>query len=196
MPILQWCPTGAFTFLPIHAAGRYNPCSDEGAIECASDYFISTYVPTIGTLLAHPPPPSTKKYKMMVVIQSSKLPSTRQELKHIQKHVPSTSLVIFGVPGAVADVEAVAAHLAHSSIVHFACHGKQDHMKPLNSGLTLHDGLLKVSRIMKEKIPSGTLAFLCACETAVGDQKLPDEAMNLGASFLFSGFRRVVATMW
>ena len=148
--------------------------------------------------LAHRPALSAQNIKMMVVIQSSELPSTRRELENIQKHISSSSgsLVTFGVPGTVASVEAVASHLSDASIVHFACHGKQDHLKPLNSGLTLDDGSLKISRIMKEKIPSGTLAFLCACETGMGDQKLPDEAMSLGASFLFSGFRRVVATMW
>jgi hypothetical protein len=40
MPILHWCPTGDFTFLPIHAAGNY----DEEAIECAVDYsFLCTH---------------------------------------------------------------------------------------------------------------------------------------------------------
>ena len=72
----------------------------------------------------------------------------------------------------------------------------QDRLKPLNSGLKLDDGLLRISRIMKEKSLDGSLAFLCACETAMGDEKLPDEAMSLGASFLFSGFHNVIATMW
>jgi len=49
---------------------------------------------------------------------------------------------------------------------------------------------------MKETMPNGSLAFLCACETAMGDEKLPDEAMSLGASLIFSGFRRVVGTLW
>ena len=75
-------------------------------------------------------------------------------------------------------------------------HGNQDPRKPLDSGLKLDDGLLRISRIMKEKMPNGSLAFLCACETAMGNQNLPDEAMSIGASLIFSGFRRVVATMW
>jgi CHAT domain-containing protein len=110
--------------------------------------------------------------------------------------VPSDSLVKFGIPGVTATVEAVATKLADVSIVHFACHGTQDQSNPLNSGLKLEDGWLRVSRIMKEKIPNGPLAFLCACETAMGVEKLPDEAMSLGASLLFSGFHRVIATMW
>jgi hypothetical protein len=30
----------------------------------------------------------------------------------------------------------------------------------------------------------------------MGDENLPDEAMSLAASLLFSGFRHVIATMW
>ena len=79
----------------------------------------------------------------------------------------------------------------------FQHHRTQDQSNPLNSSLKLEDGWLSVSRIMKEKIPNGAVAFFCACEMALGVEKLPDEAMpSLGACLLFSGFRRVVATMW
>ncbi|KDR71661.1 hypothetical protein GALMADRAFT_75010, partial [Galerina marginata CBS 339.88] len=193
LPILQWCTTGIFSFLPIHAAGVYN---DEGSTECASEYFITSYTPTIGALLAGIPTSSSESFKMMVAIQSAELPSTKKELDRIKRHVPSDALVVLGVPGAPAQVEVVASQLSGVSIVHFACHGKQDRVNPLDSGLRLSDGLLRVSRIMQEPMPNGSLAFLCACETGMGDENLPDEAMSLGASLLFSGFRRVVATMW
>jgi CHAT domain-containing protein len=167
-------------------------------MECAADYFISSYTPTIGALLAHPPAPSgsAHAFKMMVVIQTKELCPTKEELENIQGHVSSDALVAFGVPGTVANVETVASRLSEASIVHFACHGKQDRLKPLNSGLKLDDGLLQISRIMEETSLHGSLAFLCACETAMGDTNLPDEAMSLGASLLFSGFQSVIATMW
>jgi hypothetical protein len=77
---LQWCPTGLFTFLPIHAAG----CYDENlTIDCAPDYFISSYTPTIGVLLAEDSRP-LPTFKMVVVIQSTELPSTKNELEKIQ----------------------------------------------------------------------------------------------------------------
>jgi len=192
---VRWCPTGLFSFLPIHAAGCYD---GDVTNECASDYFISSYTPTIGVLLTPdcPPSSSTERFEMMAVIQSRELPSTRMELEKIERHVPSESLVKFGIPGATASVEAVATKLSDVAIAHFACHGTQDQSNPLNSGLKLEDGWLSVSRIMKEKIPNGALAFLCACETALGVEKLPDEAMSLGACLLFAGFDRVIATMW
>jgi len=91
--MVEWCKTGLFTFLPIHAAGCYD---DELAVECASDCFVSSYTPTIGALLAPPPVRPTQKLKMMVVIQSSELESTEKELEKIQNHVPSDSLIEFG----------------------------------------------------------------------------------------------------
>ena len=132
----------------------------------------------------------------MVVIQCAELPSTELELKVIEQYVSSDMLTKMGIPGEPAEVEAVASRLPRASIVHFACHGKQDRSKPLDSGLKLDDGLLRISRIMKEKIINGSLAFLCACETAMGDENLPDEAISLGASLIFSGFRRVIASIW
>jgi len=133
---------------------------------------------------------------MMVIIQSADLPSTKLELRVIEQHVSSDMLIKMGIPGVPAEVEAVASRLPSASIVHFACHGKQDRLKPLNSGLKLDDGVLRISRIMRETITDGSLAFLGACETAMGDKNLPDEAMSLGASLLFSGFNQVIATMW
>jgi CHAT domain-containing protein len=133
---------------------------------------------------------------MMVVIQSQGLSSTQKELKKIEQHVPNDCLVRLGIPGSPASVETVASCLSDVSIAHFACHGKQNPLEPLESYLKLEDGLLFISRIIKESVPHGSLAFLCACDTAMGDENLPDEAMSLAASLLFSGFKHVIATMW
>lgn len=188
---MTWCATGLFSFLPIHAAG----CYDAGLVDCTSDYVISTYTPIIGVLLA-PDPPPMEPFKVMAVIESSSLPSTREELLKIEQYVAGDSLIKFGTPGTQASIETVASRLSAASIVHFACHGKQDSVKPLESGLEIGGKRLTIARIMKELVPNGSLAFLSACETAMGDKKIPDEAMNIGASLLFTGFRSVVATMW
>uniref|UniRef100_A0A8H8CG05 CHAT domain-containing protein n=1 Tax=Psilocybe cubensis TaxID=181762 RepID=A0A8H8CG05_PSICU len=191
---LYWCPTGYFTFLPMHAAGIYSNCNS--AIDCASEYIISSYTPTIGILLAESSPPTSRTFKMMAIIQSQDLPSTNSELQNIREHVPDCALISMGTPGSPANVETVVSRLSDVSIAHFACHGYQDPLNPLNSWLKLNDGQLSISRIMKEKVSHGALAFLSACETATGDVQLPDEAMSIAASLLFCGFRRVVATMW
>jgi CHAT domain-containing protein len=133
---------------------------------------------------------------MIAVIQPQSLPYTVQELQRIESRVPERFLVKLGIPGTPASVDEVVGHLSTTSIVHFACHGHQDVRSPLNSSLILDDGQLKVSRIMQQPMPNASLAFLCACETAMGDENLPDEAIHIGATLLFAGFRGVVATMW
>jgi CHAT domain len=193
-PNLWWCPTGPFVFLPIHAAGIFMTERTKDI----SDYGVSSYTPTISSLLSNiPNPTSNDPFKMMVVIQSSTpgekpLPCTLDELQKIEAHVPVENLVKL-VPGFVKDV---LSNLQTASIAHFACHGQQYPRKPLESALLLQDGPLKVSQIMERSIPNASLAFLSACETAMGDESLPDEVIHLGATLLFAGFRGVVATMW
>jgi hypothetical protein len=84
---------------------------------------------------------------------------------------------------------------AHSCI-HFACHATQDTTKPLQSGFYLHDGQLDLSEIIKEQLIEADLAFLSACQTSAGDEKLSEEAVHLAGGMLAAGYRGVVATMW
>ncbi|KAJ7202326.1 CHAT domain-containing protein [Mycena pura] len=205
-PRVWWCPTGLLSFLPIHAAGIY----DQDATDCTSEYAISSYTPTLSALM-DAPVGAAARFKMTAIIQPetadlSPLPATRDELKKIKERVPKEWLTSLG-DTSPATVDTALLHLRESSIVHFACHGVQDLTDPLESGLVLSDGRLRMSAIMHQpeevreaSFPSNTrsmsLAFLSACETAKGDDKYPDEAMHLAATLLFAGFRGVVATMW
>ena len=92
-------------------------------------------------------------------------------------------------------VEEVVSHLPKASIAHFACH-EQNTQNPFDSALLLQDGQLKISQIMQQSMQNASLAFLSACETAMGYENLPDESIHLGAALLFAGFHGVVATMW
>ncbi|KAJ7927660.1 CHAT domain-containing protein [Mycena leptocephala] len=190
---IWWCPTGPFALLPIHAAGVYegnNP-------QALSDYAISSYTPTLDTLLA-PPPPIVHEPKMLVVIQPE-MPADRrldlrftlEELRMIEQHVPKPWLTKLGTKEEPTSVGRVLSLLPGASFVHFACHGSQDLVNPLESALLLGDGDLKVSKIMQNHIQDASLAFLSACETAMGDENVPDEAIHLAATMLFAGFRGV-----
>jgi CHAT domain-containing protein len=138
----------------------------------------------------------------MVVVQPNHgglnpIPFTERELQNIEKHVPSKFLVKFGTGNVPATVKGVTTRLPHAHVVHFACHGKQDTNLPWESGLMLDGELyLTVKEIMKYPMPNASLAYLSACETGMGAENLPDEAMHIAASLLFAGFRGVVATMW
>ncbi|KIM74613.1 hypothetical protein PILCRDRAFT_14277 [Piloderma croceum F 1598] len=191
-PNLWWCPTGPFSFLPIHAAGIYLT----EMTETISDYVVSSYTPTISSLLGDTPP-STTSFNMMVVIQpdtpgQKSLPYTLDELRKIEAHVPNNHMIKL-VHGSVNEV---ISHLPTASVIHFACHGQQNRRNPLECALLLQDGPLKVSQIMQQPMSNASLAFLSACETAMGDENFPDEVFHLGATLLFTGFRGVVATMW
>jgi CHAT domain-containing protein len=93
-------------------------------------------------------------------------------------------------------VRRVSEVLKTTNLVHIACHGTQNVIDPLSSGFCLSDSSLKVSHLMSLDLKNALFAFLSACETAKGDQKQPDQTVNLAAAMLFVGFRSVVATMW
>jgi CHAT domain-containing protein len=191
---------GPFAFLPIHAAGIYTGDSTD----CVADYVVSSYTPTL-TALLDPPTETATPFKVTAVVEPhapncAPLPGTVAELQKITNRASAQWITaLCNTTGAM-----VMDHLQDSSIVHFACHGVQDSKNPLDSGLMLSDGRLKVSQIMHKPDNKNTerrrkamsLAFLSACETAKGDSSTPDEAMHLAASLLFVGFRGVVATMW
>jgi CHAT domain-containing protein len=165
---------------------------------------VSSYTPTL-TALLDPPSDAASSFKITAVIEPHApdcrpLPGATAELEKITEQVPNQWLTRL----VSTTVETTQNHLRGSSIVHFACHGTQDLEQPLNSGLILTSGRLKVSEIMRrpeedyklDVRKTMSLAFLSACETAKGDKRVPDEAMHLAATLLFAGFRGVVATMW
>ncbi|KAF9007199.1 CHAT domain-containing protein [Cyathus striatus] len=198
LPRLWWYPTGRFTELPLHAAGIYSGEFQE----CISDYVISSYTSTLTALHSDNTSPcneKTSEFKLVAVADTTSLHATAEELEHIKRHVPESHIIEIGAPGSPpASIKEVSSHMATASIVHFACHGRQIPDNPLHSYLQLsHCGQnLEISTIMQLSIPSSSIAFLSACETAMGDQNLPDESLHIGASLIFAGFQSVVATMW
>jgi CHAT domain-containing protein len=197
---IWWCPTGSFAFLPLHAAGVYDINGKE--LKCTSNYMISSYTPTLDVLLA-PLPSTTNEFKMLTVIQPEipakpylALPFTYKELENIEQKVPKLYLTKLGTVEEPTSIDKVLSHLSTASIVHFACHGVQNLKSPLDSALILSDGDLKMSKIMELSMPSASLAFLSACQTAIGNEEVPDEAIHIAGSMLFAGFRGVVGTMW
>ena len=184
------------TFLPIHAAGDYSTEHGEGLL----DYAVSSYTSTLNGLLT-PPPKNPSPPKMLVVIEPNSpgaisLPCTATELQKIKSHVSNESLIELGTADSPSSIDKVLSCLSGVSMVHFACHGMQDLENPLESALLLSDGPLKVSRIMETSLSNASLAFLSACETAVGDMTVPDESIHIAAAMLFAGFHGVVGTMW
>ena len=80
--------------------------------------------------------------------------------------------------------------------LHLACHGHQDPIDPTQSAFILHRGKLTLSDLMNTVSENAELAFLSACQTAVGDENNPEESIHLAAGMLAVGFKGVIATMW
>ncbi|KAK7467673.1 hypothetical protein VKT23_004726 [Stygiomarasmius scandens] len=82
------------------------------------------------------------------------------------------------------------------NVVHLACHAIQDLANPLDSAFALYDGKLKLDHLMGLSLGNAELAVLSACQTATGDDKLPEESVHLAAGMLAVGYPSVVATLW
>jgi len=197
-PRIWWCATGPLAFLPIHAAGTYDKSATGFNI---SDYVVSSYTPTLNSLINATEYHETRRnfQGLLAVSQpntpgQSALPNTTVELDQIQKRVRDFAVHL--LEGPVASVESVVKGMEAYSWVHLACHAVQDTAEPTRSALCLYDGRLELSTIITKSFPHADFAFLSACQTATGDEKLSEEAVHLAAGLMLAGYCGVIATMW
>ncbi|KAE9396183.1 hypothetical protein BT96DRAFT_1041257, partial [Gymnopus androsaceus JB14] len=196
---VTWCATGPLTLLPLHAAGIYGG-SVESNIDI-SDFVVSSYTATLRALTESIP--KLKKYQaklptVLIVSQPetpgfSRLPGTVDEAEAIQKYTLSKYTCHLNHDAATS--ETVMRAIGNYNFIHFACHGIQDIQDPLNSAFALYDQRLKLKTLMGLSLNSVQLAFLSACQTATGDENLPEEAVHLAASMLAVGYPSVIASL-
>jgi CHAT domain-containing protein len=192
-PRLFICPTGMFTFLPVHAAGIY----EGSAGTCLSDFCVVSYAPTLGALTRECNPVARQNTRLFLAAAPAPptmhaLPAAKREAELVTTIVPRTVLMA----NADATADDVIRLLADATILHLACHGKQNAGKPLESGFVMQDRMIQIADLIRLDLPKARLAFLSACETAQGDTARPDEALHLAAAMLFAGFKSVVGTLW
>jgi CHAT domain-containing protein len=205
-PRLHWCPTGELAFLPLHAAGIHDPRSSE-TLEACSDYFVSSYTPTLAALIdarrsAKPLP--TGDIRALLVAEGRSpgfvpLEGVDDEIAMIQQVIQPAcerTVTLQGVEQRLATMELVLEEAQKANILHLACHGVQNVQKPLQSGFALKNGMLTLSSLLSLNLSGAFMAFLSACETAKGDRDQPNQIVHLAAAMLFAGFPNVVATMW
>ncbi|CAE6481228.1 unnamed protein product [Rhizoctonia solani] len=195
LPHITWCLTGPLSFLPLHAAGDYSQPHSR-----VFDYAISSYIPTLSALLAPSPHSVTQNCRVLAVGQASTpnhspLPGTTQELAHVKAHTLNKA-DYSQLTGSQATTSAVLDAMEKHDWVHLACHAHQNVNDPTKSGFHLHDGTLDLPAINRRSFKNKGLAFLSACQTATGDEKLPDEAIHLASGMLMAGYPSVIATMW
>ncbi|KAJ7466022.1 TPR-like protein [Mycena latifolia] len=196
---IWWCPTGPLVFLPIHAAGLYG--KDKGFGSKLSDFFISSYTPSLTALIEgfRDRQESKERLQILAVAQPSTIgagyiPGTLKEIESIHR---LSTIPILRLERDLATVDSVKDGMKKSRWAHFACHGVQDIFNPTNSALLLaHNSRLTLSSIIQLSLPDTDLAFLSACQTATGSKSLEDESVHLTAGMLLAGYRGVIGTMW
>jgi CHAT domain-containing protein len=122
------------------------------------------------------------------------LPAVDAELEALAGHFPRDRFTRLLGPRATR--AAVLRELATHSWIHLACHGGQNLTNPADGAVYLHDGPLTVLQIAALRLRDAELAFLSACQTAVGGVRLLDEAIHLAAALQLAGYRNVIATQW
>ncbi|THU78368.1 hypothetical protein K435DRAFT_811616, partial [Dendrothele bispora CBS 962.96] len=201
LPYITWCATGALAFLPLHAAGIYGS-SDPTKDMNISDFAVSSYTTTLTAMLvsgSKPKQDPTQTPSILIVSQPGTpnmppLPGTVKEVEVIQ-HYASPDHTCH-LTHEFATVDAVLGQMGKLEIIHLACHGIQDLKNPLSSAFALYDGKLELNALMRLSLENAELAVLSACQTATGDENLPEEAVHLAAGMLAVGYPGVIATMW
>ncbi|CAA7267783.1 unnamed protein product [Cyclocybe aegerita] len=181
---IWWCPTGPLAFLPIHAAGIYR--GDREQAECLSDFAVSSYTPTVSTLI-----------ERTIERPSTEGPRHDSFLLVGQPNAPDLP----AIPGAAAEVNAIWAELSTHRVDALrvqdeAATIEKDTGHPLKSGFAMHNGWLELSDIIRIHNAHADLSFLSACQTSTGDEELSEEAVHLAGGMLAAGYQGVVATMW
>ncbi|KZV63917.1 hypothetical protein PENSPDRAFT_757623 [Peniophora sp. CONT] len=201
LPHINWCPTGPLTQIPLHAAGIY----DEEFGPRVYDFVVSSYTPSLSALtrcvngVANEQ--RTINPSVLIVTQPdtpklSPLLGTVVEGERLQQVLVQSQIAYSALNGKLASISTVRAALDNHSWLHLACHGSQDLTDPMKSAFALYDGPLSLTDLMGTKADNAEIAFLSACQTAVGDEKIPEESMHLAAGMLAAGFKGVIATMW
>ncbi|CCM00043.1 uncharacterized protein FIBRA_02069 [Fibroporia radiculosa] len=195
-----WCPTGPFSFLPIHAAGLYDDADTGPKL---SDFVISSYTPTLSALALPSHEGTTANTMCLAVVPQpasdglTRLPGAQIEIGHIKTMLQSSPSTPVSLVESIGTVDDVLTKMKESDWIHIACHGVQNAHSPLDSGIVLAGGRhLMLRDVIKLARRRGGLAFLSACQTATGNEDLPKEAVNLATGMLLAGYGGVVSTMW
>ena len=198
---IWWCSTGPLAFLPVHAAGLYG---EDGSSVTISDYAVLSYIPSVSALIDRAKRPldiDISSSGLVMISQpdtpgQSPLPGATREIQRIGQVLEASSVRYSTLDRSAATVEEGIKQMNAYSCIHFACHARQDTAEPLKSAFNLYDGPLDLGTIMQQNLAQADLAFLAACQTSTGDEKLSEEAVHLAAGMLAAGYRSVVATMW
>ncbi|KAG1727982.1 TPR-like protein [Suillus lakei] len=196
---IWWCPTSVFNSLPLHAAGAYRPGEP-----LLSYLYISSYTPSLAALIK-----ARKSYDRSLPVpfaaigqnlpagHSVPLDGVEPELDLVRSLMPPPPTVSFTkITSDDATKSRALRALRDNTWLHFACHGTQNYKEPFKSAFLMRDQPLSLFDITQMDLSRHEFVFLSACDTAVGDRSMPDEAIHLAAGLQFAGVQSVVGTLW
>ncbi|MFD5819374.1 CHAT domain-containing protein [Streptomyces sp. NPDC127038] len=200
LPRLWWCPTGALALLPLHAA--ILPRTGDGPPSppvYAHDLVISSYVPTLGSLLHARERPASAAWRGSLAAVAVDAGSDARPLAGLDEELAATRQM----PGprrelrdAAATPENVLTALRTHTHVHLACHGAWDGADPSNSRLLLHGGTLALRQLAAERPVDAEFAYLSACHSAAPGAELVNEVVSVASAFQLCGYRQVIGGLW
>ncbi|KAG2148094.1 CHAT domain-containing protein [Suillus clintonianus] len=194
---IWWCPTAEFTLLPLHAAGPYEKNKNN-----FSHIYISSYTPTLATLIRARQRVSQEVSTQHFVAIGQANPDRGKELRHVAPELAIVARCLGPVVSFTsledndATIQGALDALNHNQWLHLACHGMPHRTQSFDSSFAMRDGPLMIKEIIRSNWQNMEFAFLSACHTTVGHEKSPDEAIHLAAAMQFSGFRSVIGSMW
>ncbi|KAF9467760.1 CHAT domain-containing protein [Collybia nuda] len=194
---IWWCPSGAFIGLPIHAAAPLGHS------------FIQSYTYTLDALIKAQESSirmiSSNDSEIMTAIGVTDIPGephlglplVKEEVVRVASACKDSNCKVQMILDSEATIKSTLNALTNSTWLHLACHGYQDPTDPLKSYLHLVDGKLELKQIIDTHLcSSAKMVFLSACQTAMGDKNLINEAMHLSGAFIAAGFQGAIGTLW
>jgi len=84
-----------------------------------------------------------------------------------------------------------------SGVVHVSSHAGASQLEPMMSSISLSDGMVDVSDILRLPGLDCSLVTLSSCQSGLsGSLTLADEFLSLQSALLYSGARLTVGTLW
>ena len=195
-----WCPTSDFWNLPLHAMGPIPSDSGGGTARYFSDLYISSYTPTLSTLIASRglrPGTQTSARPTLFVAKPSQSPPGAWPDTLVERG-PDLQTTSVRVTWGNMTSNTVLDGLQQNRFAHVAYDGKLEPAKPFEAALLdFNWECLDLLDVVRSRLPAGEFAFLPGSHTAeLTDESIPDEALHFSTAVQYSGFRSVIGTMW
>ena len=177
-------PVGGAAMLPLHLAG--SPSLEES--------FTVSYLPASDLGFGHVSSVQAedKRWEYAGIADGSELPYSQLEI--------AASAGMFAnsytqsIEDSAGDLRGV---LAHSALVHFACHAKYDARSPAHSTLQVGraNPISLGELLLTEGLQGCRCVIVAACESAMGT-RLMDEDLSLSTGFLVAGAESALGCLW